>query len=451
MLVRLSLLVVAFIKARGDPLVPRPRRRRSTTCRWGTMLAEAQSELILGYWWQLVAATAFMAVFVTAFSLHDRRAARRARPEAAGPGMSAPAGGNLLSIGDLQVAFRLGKEATARRRACVRGVRFDVAENSTVAPGRRVGLGQERHARCRSLNLLPDNAERQRTILGTQGRDMLRPRCRDASCSGCAARRSPAVFQDPMSSLNPVFTVGQQIAEPLMQAPGPARAGGRWARAEALLNEVGMPGAEAAARRLSARAVGRPAAAGDDRDGARLRAQAADRRRADDRPRRDDPAPDPRAARRGCRRSTAMSMLFISHDLGAGRRDRRSRGRDAQRRRARAGPGGANLRRAAGRLHRGRCSPAGPTAGRQSARADGDRRPHRRRAPSADTATASEGPGRAGARSQARALAKSFWLRSGVFGESEFARGAGRHLSTLRAATRSAWSASRARARRRSG
>ena len=36
---------------------------------WGTMLAEAQSELILGYWWQLAAATLFMAVFVTAFSL----------------------------------------------------------------------------------------------------------------------------------------------------------------------------------------------------------------------------------------------------------------------------------------------------------------------------------------------------------------------------------------------
>jgi oligopeptide transport system permease protein len=36
---------------------------------WGTMLAEAQSELILGHWWQLVAATVLMAVFVTAFSL----------------------------------------------------------------------------------------------------------------------------------------------------------------------------------------------------------------------------------------------------------------------------------------------------------------------------------------------------------------------------------------------
>lgn len=36
---------------------------------WGTMLSEAQSELILGHWWQLAAATFLMAVFVTAFSL----------------------------------------------------------------------------------------------------------------------------------------------------------------------------------------------------------------------------------------------------------------------------------------------------------------------------------------------------------------------------------------------
>ncbi|MBK7615138.1 MAG: ABC transporter permease [Vitreoscilla sp.] len=67
-LVRMSLLVVGFIKSEvilsylglGVPV---------DQVSWGTMLAEAQSELILGYWWQLVAATAFMAVFVTAFSL----------------------------------------------------------------------------------------------------------------------------------------------------------------------------------------------------------------------------------------------------------------------------------------------------------------------------------------------------------------------------------------------
>jgi oligopeptide transport system permease protein len=67
-LVQLSILVVGFIKAEvilsylglGVPV---------DQVSWGTMLAEAQSELLLGHWWQLAAATWFMAVFVTAFSL----------------------------------------------------------------------------------------------------------------------------------------------------------------------------------------------------------------------------------------------------------------------------------------------------------------------------------------------------------------------------------------------
>jgi oligopeptide transport system permease protein len=67
-LVRLSLLVVGFIKAEvilsylglGVPV---------DQVSWGTMLAESQSQLILGYWWELATATAMMALFVTAFSL----------------------------------------------------------------------------------------------------------------------------------------------------------------------------------------------------------------------------------------------------------------------------------------------------------------------------------------------------------------------------------------------
>jgi peptide/nickel transport system permease protein len=67
-LVNLSLHVVAFIKAEvilsflglGVPI---------DMVSWGTMLSDAQTELVLGYWWQLVAATLFMAVFVTAFAL----------------------------------------------------------------------------------------------------------------------------------------------------------------------------------------------------------------------------------------------------------------------------------------------------------------------------------------------------------------------------------------------
>ncbi|WP_073465794.1 ABC transporter permease [Rhizobacter sp. OV335] len=67
-LVRMSLLVVGFIKFEVI-LSYLGLGVGVDDVSWGTMLAEAQSELILGYWWQLVAATAFMAVFVTAFSL----------------------------------------------------------------------------------------------------------------------------------------------------------------------------------------------------------------------------------------------------------------------------------------------------------------------------------------------------------------------------------------------
>jgi len=36
---------------------------------WGTMLAEAQTELVIGKWWQLAVAGAAMAILVTAVSL----------------------------------------------------------------------------------------------------------------------------------------------------------------------------------------------------------------------------------------------------------------------------------------------------------------------------------------------------------------------------------------------
>jgi len=67
-LVRMSLLVVGFIKYEVI-LSYLGLGVGVDDVSWGTMLAEAQSELILGHWWQLAAATILMAVFVTAFSL----------------------------------------------------------------------------------------------------------------------------------------------------------------------------------------------------------------------------------------------------------------------------------------------------------------------------------------------------------------------------------------------
>jgi peptide/nickel transport system ATP-binding protein len=139
----------------------------------------------------------------------------------------------LLSIQDLKVAFRMGKGVRAE---AVKGVSFDIAENSTVALVGESGSGKSVTAMS-VLNLLPDNAERSGRILW-KGQDLLAlslpqlqaMRGRDIAC----------VFQDPMSSLNPVFNVGQQLAEPLMKHMGLSRSAAI-KRAEELLHEVGIP------------------------------------------------------------------------------------------------------------------------------------------------------------------------------------------------------------------
>ncbi len=67
-LVQLSLHVVSFIKS--EVILSYLGLGVSVDqVSWGTMLAEAQNELILGYWWQLAVVATFMAVFVTAFAL----------------------------------------------------------------------------------------------------------------------------------------------------------------------------------------------------------------------------------------------------------------------------------------------------------------------------------------------------------------------------------------------
>jgi peptide/nickel transport system ATP-binding protein len=143
----------------------------------------------------------------------------------------------LLSIRDLRVSFRLGKtDGVVHRIEAVKGVSFEVPENTTVALVGESGSGKSVTAMS-ILNLLPDNAERSGAI-EFQGRDMIAtPREQLQRLRG---KEIACVFQDPMSSLNPVFTVGQQIIEPLVKHLGLGRRAAL-ARAEALLAEVGMP------------------------------------------------------------------------------------------------------------------------------------------------------------------------------------------------------------------
>ena len=117
---------------------------------------------------------------------------------------------NLISVQDLRVSFRMSKTDTVQ---AVKGVSFDVPENSTVALVGESGSGKSVTAMS-IVRLLPDNAvvdASSKIIYG--GRDLLTTPIEDMR--HLRGKDISVVFQEPMSSLNPVFTVGDQIAEVL--------------------------------------------------------------------------------------------------------------------------------------------------------------------------------------------------------------------------------------------
>ncbi|HQR22979.1 MAG TPA: dipeptide ABC transporter ATP-binding protein, partial [Burkholderiaceae bacterium] len=142
---------------------------------------------------------------------------------------------NLVSVRDLRVSFRLGKHRIAE---AVKGVSFDIPENSTVALVGESGSGKSVSAMS-IVRLLPENAivaPDSRVEFG--GRNLLAEPI-DALRT-IRGKDVSVVFQEPMSSLNPVFTVGWQIAEVLQLHMGLSRrqVGDRVIE---LLNEVGIP------------------------------------------------------------------------------------------------------------------------------------------------------------------------------------------------------------------
>ncbi len=149
----------------------------------------------------------------------------------------------LLSVRNLKVDFRLedGGVLHAVTHA-VRGVSFDVPANTTVALVGESGSGKSVSALA-ILGLLPrGNASvlpgstityRNRELLGLSPRELTALRGAEISM----------VFQEPMSSLNPVFSIGFQLIEVLKKHLGLDRKRAR-ARSIELLNEVGIPDAQ---------------------------------------------------------------------------------------------------------------------------------------------------------------------------------------------------------------
>ncbi|MFM2120511.1 MAG: hypothetical protein RL722_1979, partial [Pseudomonadota bacterium] len=164
---------------------------------------------------------------------------------------------SLLSIRDLRVAFRVGREGgqgeQALRRipavgrpaqpasettpfAPAQGLSLDIEENTTVGLVGESGSGKSVTAMS-ILRLLPDNAEVSGDIR-FQGIDLLN--AQPGLLRTIRGRRIACIFQDPMGSLNPVHPVGRQVAEPLRYHLGLSRRAAM-ARVLDLFMEVGLP------------------------------------------------------------------------------------------------------------------------------------------------------------------------------------------------------------------
>ena len=139
----------------------------------------------------------------------------------------------LLSVRDLSVAFTQG----GREQIAVDRVSFDIAQGETVALVGESGSGKSVSA-LSVLKLLPyPSASHPSGSILFNGQDLLAKD--DADLRKVRGREITMIFQEPMTSLNPLHTIERQINEVLKLHQGMNDRQAR-ARAIALLMEVGI-------------------------------------------------------------------------------------------------------------------------------------------------------------------------------------------------------------------
>ena len=141
----------------------------------------------------------------------------------------------LIEVRDLKVGFKMGGEI----HEAVRGVSFDVPPNTTVALVGESGSGKSVSAMS-IMRLLPENAvvDPLSKIIWEGRKDLLQ--CPQDEMRRMRGKEMSVVFQEPMSSMNPVMTVGEQISE-VLKLHTPLDSKGVRERTLELLNEVGIP------------------------------------------------------------------------------------------------------------------------------------------------------------------------------------------------------------------
>src|SRR5512143_2054145 len=145
-------------------------------------------------------------------------------------------GDPLVRVRDLKVSFQIDKGTIFE---AVRGVSFDIPRNKTVALVGESGSGKSVTSLAILGLLPPENSivDPASQIL-CEGQDLAK--LDPTKLRELRGAEISMIFQEPMTSLNPVFTVGFQLTEVLRQHMGMTAAQAR-KRAIELLDEVGIP------------------------------------------------------------------------------------------------------------------------------------------------------------------------------------------------------------------
>ncbi len=148
--------------------------------------------------------------------------------------MSAPP---LLRIEDLKITFEGDR---GRLTPAVTGISFEIGRGETVGIVGESGCGKSVTALA-TMRLLPPLTSRTEGHVLFEGRDL--QAAPEREMQELRGNRIAMIFQEPMTSLNPSYTVGDQIGEVLQRHRGLSR---REARAEAirLLKLVRIPSPE---------------------------------------------------------------------------------------------------------------------------------------------------------------------------------------------------------------
>ncbi|HAM54406.1 MAG TPA: peptide ABC transporter ATP-binding protein, partial [Candidatus Rokubacteria bacterium] len=149
---------------------------------------------------------------------------------------------SLLEVRHLATHYVSARGARVTR--AVDDVSLDLDQGQTLGVVGESGSGKTTLA-LSLLRLLPPAARIVGGEVRFEGEDLLaKP---DAEMRRIRGKRIAMILQDPMASLNPLFTIGDQVAEPLRVHEGTPRRGA-WVRAGELLRAVRIAAPEARLR-----------------------------------------------------------------------------------------------------------------------------------------------------------------------------------------------------------